>query len=111
MLSDIEKLIEKGIGGDLNTPRQEQYLQKLERQLSLEEEMHVDGKIRYQTEKDKAIEKGREGVTKYGRYLLKSHIEPLSKAIQEEMENKKGRQGSYCSQIYFTSKRYRKRDV
>ena len=30
MLSDIEKLIEKGIGGDLNTPRQEQYLQKLE---------------------------------------------------------------------------------
>jgi len=89
MLSDIEKLIEKGIGGDLNTPRQEQYLQKLERQLSLEEEMHVDGKIRYQTEKDKAIEKGREGVTKYGRYLLKSHIEPLSKAIQEEMENKR----------------------
>jgi DNA-directed RNA polymerase len=88
MLSDIEKLIEKGIGGDLNTPRQEQYLQKLERQLALEEEMHVDGKIRYQSENAKAIEKGREGVTKYGRYLLKSHIDPLSKAIKEEVEKK-----------------------
>ena len=88
MLSHLETLLEKGIGGGINTPRQEQYLQKLERQLTLEEEMHVDGKIRYQTENAKAVEKNREGVTKYGRYLLKSHIDPLSKAIKEEIDNK-----------------------
>jgi len=45
--------------------------------------MHTAGILRFQRESERAKDKGREHTTSYGLQMLKSSIDPLSKAIKD----------------------------
>ena len=82
----IQELLEVGIGGKSAPDTNEQYLQRLERELQLEEEMHTDGIIRYKKETDRAKNKNREHTTSYGLQMLQAAIDPISKGIKKYVE-------------------------
>ena len=89
----LKELLEVGVGGLNQSDSKEQYLQKLERQLQLEEEMHTAGVMRTNREETRARNKSREHTTSYGLTLLKSAIEPVSNRIKEIVEQSRNSQG------------------